>query len=482
MENERENKELNKMGEMKNIPRANRMVTDEEVEKVLRSAKEKMAEKKPEVKKEEEKKPEEKKPEVKVEEKKPEKKKPEVKVEEKKPEVKKVEEKKYEMKTVAKEEKKPEKKPFVVPDVLKEEKPVEDSKKTELPKDIEIEEPVIIDNSMNTSKHTDKPSVGRVVGNVLETIWTVVKIAVVLLIITAVSGVILSRNMMIRGENGSRKSLEGMQVAGMVSVNKSHEEGKVDKWLDNVTREKLTLETDDSSILVARKVVTNSKSNKWVVILHGYNGSMEDVYDIAMHYADEGYNILTPDLRANGESEGSFLGMGWTDRLDVINWVDVILKDNPSAEVVIHGIDTGADAALMLSGEPIKNSIKAIVAEGAYPNAWDVVKKEYKARYKKWPVFPFLNMLNPVMKVWAGYSLKDANAVKQVKNTSVPILLIRGGNDTYVTKNMTDELDKAIASAHEIYTIEAGTHEDCRYADPDNYYSKTFEFANKYVK
>lgn len=229
-------------------------------------------------------------------------------------------------------------------------------------------------------------------------------------------------------------------------------------------------------------MVTNPKSDKWVVILHGYNGSMEDVYDIAMRYAEEGYNILTPDLRGNGESEGAFLGMGWTDRLDIINWIDVILKKNPSAQVVIHGIDTGADAALMLSGEPLKSSIKAIVAEGAYPKAWDVVKKEYKARYEKWPVFPFLNMLNPVMKVWAGYSLKDANALKQVKNTSVPILLINGGKDTYVTEDMTKEIDKAIASTHERLTIPTGTHEDCRYAEPDNYYNKTFDFINKYVK
>lgn len=466
MENEREKKELNKLGE-KSIPRANKMVTDEEVEKVLKSAKEKMAEKKPEVKTETK---EEKKPEIKVEPK---------------------EEKKEETKTKTKEEKKPEtaaetkeeKKPFVVPEVKKEEKVTKkEDKKIDLPTDVEVEEPVIMDNSINTLKYKEKTSVGRIIGNVLEGIWFCVKVAVISLIITAISGVVLSRNMMIRGGNGNRKSLEGMQAAGMVSVNKSHEDGMVDKWLDKVSREKVTLETDDTSILVARKIVTNSKSNKWVVILHGYNGSMEDVYDIAMHYAEEGYNILTPDLRANGESEGAFLGMGWTDRLDVINWVDVILKDNPSAEVVIHGIDTGADAALMLSGEPIKNSIKAIIAEGAYPKAWDVVKKEYKARYEKWPVFPFLNMLNPVMKVWAGYSLKDANAVKQVKDTSVPILLIRGGNDTYVTKDMTEELNKAIASAHEVYTVEAGTHEDCRYADPDNYYSKTFEFANKYVK
>lgn len=339
-----------------------------------------------------------------------------------------------------------------------------------------------MDNNLKkVETEKEKLTVGRVIGSILEGIWTGVKLVVVIGIITAVAGFLLSRNLMIRGRNGNRECTAGMTVSGAVSTNKSSEDEKVKDWLTKVKREKLTLEADDKSILIARQVVTDGASNKWVVILHGYNGSMEDIYDIAMHYSDEGYNILMPDLRANGESEGSFLGMGWLDRLDVINWIDVILEDSPSAEIVIHGIDIGADAALMLSGEPVKSSIKAIVAEGAYTNAWEVTKKEYKARYEKWPVFPFLNMMNPVMKVWAGYSLKEADAVKQVKNTSVPILLIRGQNDTYVTEDMTKELDQAIASPHEVLTIAAGTHEDCRYAEPDIYYNKTFEFVGGYI-
>ena len=91
-------------------------------------------------------------------------------------------------------------------------------------------------------------------------------------------------------------------------------------------------------------------------------------------------------------------------------------------------------------------------------------------------------MINPVMKVWAGYSLKEADAVKQVKNSNIPILLIRGENDTYATEEMTNQLDKAIASEHEVFTVPTGTHEDCRYAEPDNYYKKTFDFVSKYIK
>ena len=341
------------------------------------------------------------------------------------------------------------------------------------------EEPIVI---KNPEQPKDKVTVGRVIGTFFEGIWTLFKVIVLVTIVTAVAGFFLSRDLMIRGRSGNRQCTEGMTVASNTLSNKSSEDDKVKEWLSTVTREKLTLEADDKSILVARKIVADETSSKWVVILHGYNGSMEDIYDIAMHYVKKGYNVLMPDLRAHGESEGSFFGMGWLDRLDVINWIDVILKDNPSAEVVIHGIDIGADTALMLTGEPVKSSVKAIVAEGAYTNAWEVVKKEYKTRHEKWPVFPLLHMINPVMKVWAGYSLKEADAVKQVKNSNIPILLIRGQNDTYVTEEMTTQLDKAIASEHEVFTVPAGTHEDCRYAEPENYYKKTFDFVSKYVK
>lgn len=327
-----------------------------------------------------------------------------------------------------------------------------------------------------------KISIGRIIGDIFEGIWTIFKIAVVVGIVTAVVGVLLSRNLMIRGRNGTRQSTKGMTVAAGTAANKSKEDDKVKEWLKTVKREKITLMADDKHILVARKIVINEGGDKWAVILHGYNGSMADIYDIAMHYTEEGYNLLMPDLRASGESEGSFIGMGWLDRLDVINWIDVILEENPSSKVVIHGVDMGADAALMLSGEPIKTSIKAIVAEGAYTSAWEVVKAEYEIRYEGKPVFPFLNMINPVMKVWAGYTLKEADATKQVAKTSVPILLIHGSNDTYATESMTNELNEAIASQHELLTISSGTHEDCRYAEPDNYYNKTFEFVNSYVK
>ncbi len=357
---------------------------------------------------------------------------------------------------------------------------IEKKTEQELAATMEAESPYMVSEpAQNIEK--DRITIGTVIGTFLEIIWTAFKLVVVFSLVVGIGGFLLTRGYIVRGRCGDRQCLASMTESSAVAENKLTEKENVKEWLKEVTREKLNMEADDEKILVARKIVTDENSKRWAVLLHGFGGSMEDMYDVAMHYAKEGYNVLLPDLRANGESEGSMIGMGWLDRLDVINWIDVLLKDYPDAEIVIHGVDMGADTALMLAGEPVKSSVKAIVAEGAYDNAWDVVKEEYKVRHEDWPTFPILNMINPVLKVWGGYSLKEADAVKQVKKTDIPILYIQGDGDTYATADMTKALDQATASAHEVFTVTNAIHGNCRYADSNAYYNKTFEFVGGYI-
>lgn len=54
-----------------------------------------------------------------------------------------------------------------------------------------------------------------------------------------------------------------------------------------------------------------SSGHKWAVILHGYTGWKEEMYPFAYQYHEWGYNVVVPDLRCQGESEGDFIGMVW---------------------------------------------------------------------------------------------------------------------------------------------------------------------------
>ena len=63
----------------------------------------------------------------------------------------------------------------------------------------------------------------------------------------------------------------------------------------------------------------------------------------------------------------------------------------------------------------------------------------------------------------------------------MPILLIQGGNDTFVTTDMVNKLNASVASSHKLVTIPSGTHGDSRYADPEMYYGEVFDFVDLYV-
>ena len=226
--------------------------------------------------------------------------------------------------------------------------------------------------------------------------------------------------------------------------------------------------------------VVNQNSNKWAIVVHGYGGSGKLMSDKSKYFYDMGYNVLIPDLRGHGKSEGDYIGMGWKDRLDIISWINFITKENPNAEIVLHGTSMGAATVLMTSGENLPSNVKAIVADCAYTSAWDEFSYQLET-YLKVPSYYILNVTNMVTKLKAGYSLKEASALESVKKATVPILFIHGDKDKFVPYSMMDKLYDATNSPKEKLTIEGGEHANSDLVSPFLYWLTVEDFLNQYV-
>ena len=226
--------------------------------------------------------------------------------------------------------------------------------------------------------------------------------------------------------------------------------------------------------------VVNQNSNKWAIVVHGYGGSGKLMSDKSKYFYDMGYNVLIPDLRGHGKSEGDYIGMGWKDRLDIISWINFIIKENPNAEIVLHGTSMGAATVLMTSGENLPSNVKAIVADCAYTSAWDEFSYQLET-YLKVPSYYILNVTNMVTKLKAGYSLKEASALECVKKATVPILYIHGDKDKFVPYSMMDKLYDATSSPKEKLTIDGGEHANSDLVSPFLYWLTVEDFLNQYV-
>lgn len=253
------------------------------------------------------------------------------------------------------------------------------------------------------------------------------------------------------------------------------------QWLlteSNYTDETLT--SFDNLNLHAYKVLNQNDSNKWVITVHGYTSEGINMSSYAKNYYDIGYNVLIPDLRSHGLSEGDYIGMGWDDRLDIIDWINTILEYNPNAEIVLHGVSMGAATVSMVSGEDLPSNVKAIVADCGYTSVWDEFAYQLDDLFSL-PEFPILNVSSLVAKVRAGYFLGEASTLKQVAKSKTPILFIHGDEDDFVPYYMMDELYDATSSEKEKLTIKNAGHAKASEIDPETYWTTVSNFINKYI-
>lgn len=236
----------------------------------------------------------------------------------------------------------------------------------------------------------------------------------------------------------------------------------------------------DNLKLHGYKILNPTKSDKWVIAVHGYTSEGINMSSYAKKYYDMGYNVLIPDLRSHGLSEGDYIGMGWDDRLDIIDWINYILSQNSNAEIVLHGVSMGAATVSMVSGEDLPPNVKAIVADCGYTSVWDEFAYQLDDLFSL-PEFPILNVSSIVAKIRAGYYLDEASTIKQTAKSKTPILFIHGDKDDFVPYYMMQEIYDATSSEKEMLTIKDAGHAKASEVDPETYWKTVYEFTNKYV-
>lgn len=235
-------------------------------------------------------------------------------------------------------------------------------------------------------------------------------------------------------------------------------------WFDEQATEILTINSFDDLLLKAQYIEQGNP--KKVILAHGFNQSSDDMGKLTKFYYDLGFDILLPDARGHGNSEGEYIGYGWHDRLDYIDWINLLIDDYGAQEIVLHGHSMGAATVLMTSGETLPDEVKAIIADSSYSTVEEELIHQLKHIYNL-PPFPLLNVTSMVTKMRAGYTFKEASAIDQVVNNTRPLFIIHGNNDDLVPTEM----------GHQIYEMAGGDKE--LWIVPNSGHTKAFDIVTK---
>ena len=210
---------------------------------------------------------------------------------------------------------------------------------------------------------------------------------------------------------------------------------------------------------------------------HKSDGGTPEAY--AYWYWTHGYSVLAPDFRCQGESEGDYIGLGATDSEDLAGWVELILERDPEAEIVLHGLSMGASTALLYCGrENVPDNIKAVISDCAYTDAYSMFQEKIGSWFHL-PAFPVVDSAELMIRLRAGYDLKETSPLKAVSSSMVPTLFIHGKEDRMIPVSMCRELYDAAACEKEIMVVEGAGHAQAADKDPAHYFEEVERFLRE---
>ncbi len=249
-----------------------------------------------------------------------------------------------------------------------------------------------------------------------------------------------------------------------------------DAWFGNVKKDAIWMLSEDDLLLHATSITQEDQSHRWVICMHGYGFYGTQILEVAKRFYQQGFNCVLPDMRAHGESEGSYSTLGWKEQDDLIQWIDWILKKDSQAEIVLHGMSIGANAILNVTGHSLPSNVKCAISDCAFSSVKNLLKYQI-SQYLKLPLNILIPGIDLLAKIKCGFNLNEASTLAQVRKSETPTLFIHGESDSFVPFQMMFDLFYECNARKDIISFSQARHADAFLNE--GYFEKIFEFINE---
>ena len=131
-----------------------------------------------------------------------------------------------------------------------------------------------------------------------------------------------------------------------------------DRWLREHSAQDVYIESHDGLRLHAKWVPAENPRGT-IIFVHGYHSCTLTDFSLAFDlYHDRGMNILLPDHRAHGQSEGKYVTFGVFESRDIRGWIDYHNENLSRMPVICSGLSMGAATVMYVAGMELPENFK----------------------------------------------------------------------------------------------------------------------------
>ena len=214
------------------------------------------------------------------------------------------------------------------------------------------------------------------------------------------------------------------------------------------------------------------------ILMHGYKGNpsrdMCGAHALAMSL---GHNALLIDQRGCGKSEGKTVTFGVKERRDAQSWARYIAnRFGSDTPIFLVGVSMGGATALMASDLDLGSGFCGVVADCPYSSPKAIIKKVCADRGMPSIIYPIVAF---GALLYGQFNISKSSAIRSVKKSRVPIIILHGKQDGFVPYEMAEEIFSSATGEKELHSFEAADHGTSYITEPERYEAAVTEFLEK---
>jgi len=240
--------------------------------------------------------------------------------------------------------------------------------------------------------------------------------------------------------------------------------------------------TSDDGLKLSGVWVPAENPKGTILLAHGYRSSKIVDFSLAFGmYHGLGLNILIPDQRAHGKSEGKFITFGVKESRDMQLWVAYHNKTFGELPLILSGLSMGASTMLYLADADLPDNVKCMIADCGFTSPKEIIKSVFQ-RIIHLPAAPTLWAADLFARLFAGFSLGEKDSRQTLKNSKLPVLLVHGVDDGFVPCEMTRQGYAACTGSKELLLVEGADHGVSFLVEREKYVETVLSFLKKNVE